>query len=282
MTTVNAAEIENWNEAVGRTWALLHQRLDRQLEPIGRAAMARAQLKPGDDVLDIGCGCGPTTLAIAETVDPGEVLGVDISSLLLDLAAEAMEQHDEVENVGFLQADAQVYPFEAEGFDVVFSRFGVMFFEDPVAAFVNLRRALRPGGRLAFCCWRPAAQNPYLAMSMQIAWPLLGPLPFSDPTAPGPFAFADPDRTRGILADAGFTQIEVAPFDALTAGDSLEDTVVQALRMGPLGAALRTTGADDEMKRKVEDALQKGLEAHVQDGVVKLMAGAWIVSATNR
>lgn len=276
----NARQSEEWNDAVGRSWAMLHARLDRQIAPFGRAAMARAGLSAGQHVLDVGCGCGETSFEIAYTVAPGAVLGADISASLLDIAREDAQARA-IDGVRFARVDAQVEPFEAEAFDVVFSRFGVMFFDDPAAAFANIRKALKPGGRLAFCCWRKPAENQWLSLPMQAASHLLPPLPPFDPVAPGPFALADVDRTRGILADAGFADIEIEPIDLRSGGDNLEDSVFMALRIGLLGAALRQAGADDALKRKVEEALRGALAAYVEDGVVKLPAAGWIVSARN-
>ncbi len=276
----NAAQIDNWNDAVGRTWVMLHQRLDRQLQPIGRAAMAKAGFAPGRQVLDVGCGCGETSFEIAYKVAPGDVLAADISATLLDIAREDAGARA-IDGVTFVLADAQVEAFAAQAFDVVFSRFGVMFFEDPAAAFANIRRALKPGGRLAFCCWREPAQNRWLSLPMQAAGHLLPPLPPFDPIAPGPFALADAERTRAILTGAGFIDIAIEPVDLVTGGDNLEDSVFLSLRVGLLGSALRQAGADDELKAKVQATLRDALAAYVEDGVVKLPAAGWIVSARN-
>jgi SAM-dependent methyltransferase len=275
----NETQIGLWNEAMGKTWAMLHERLDRQLDPIGREAMARAGFKAGDRVLDVGCGCGETTLEIAGNVAPGQVIGLDASAMLLDIACEAAAAKG-VSNIRFVQGDGQVWQ-APEPVDVLFSRFGVMFFEDPLGAFTNLRRSVKSGGRLAFACWRQPKENLWLALPMQATAHLLPPLPPSDPTAPGPFAFADRDRTAGILAGAGFADIAIEPLDLRTGGDTLDDSVFMALRMGPLGSALRELGAPDELKRQVEATLREALVRHIEDGVVKLPAAAWIVSGRN-
>ena len=276
----NAAEIGNWNNATGKTWAMLHERLDRQIAPIGHAAMLRAGFRPGDQVLDVGCGCGETSLDIAGQVAPGEVVGLDASAPLLEIAREAARSRH-IANAAFIEADAQVHALPPGRFDVLFSRFGVMFFEDPTAAFANLRQGLRPGARLAFCCWRSPAENDWLTVPLKAASHLLPPLPPSDPTAPGPFAFADRDRLFGILSGAGFTRAAIEPFDLRMGTDTLEEAVFQSLRMGPLGAALRQAEASDELKRKVEAALRAALEPHVENGLVRLPGAAWIVSARN-
>ena len=277
-TSPNARQSEEWNDAMGRSWAMLHARLDRQIAPFGRAAMAEAGLSAGQRVLDIGCGCGETSFEIAYTVAPGSVLGADISATLLDIARADAEARA-IDGVRFVRADAQVEPFDAGAFDVVFSRFGVMFFDDPTAAFANIRKALKPGGRLAFCCWRNPAENRWLSLPMQAAGHLLPPLPPFDPIAPGPFALADADRTRGILAGAGFSDIEIEPIDLVTGGDNLEDSVFLSMRVGLLGAGLRQAGADDALKAAVQATLSEALAAHVEDDAVRLPAAGWIVSA---
>ena len=275
----NAEQIAHWNDAMGRTWAMLHERLDRQLDPIGRAAMVKAGFVAGDIVLDVGCGCGETTLEIAGKVGPGQVIGVDASAMLLDIARQAAAAK-ELANVSFTEGDGQVWQ-APQPVDVLFSRFGVMFFEDPEAAFTNLRRSLKRSGRLAFACWRQPKDNLWLALPMQSTKHLLPPLPPGDPNAPGPFAFADKDRLAGILTGAGFVDVAIEPLDLRTGGDTLEESVFIALRVGQLGSALRELGADEALKRKVEAALHEALAAYVEDGVVKLPAAAWIVSGRN-
>lgn len=274
----NAAEIDNWNNQVGRTWAQLHERLDRDIRPFGEAAMAKAALGPSDRVLEIGCGCGECSVDLARIVTGGEVLAVDVSAMLLEVAREAGRAFG---NLRFELGDAQVHPFPPSAFDAAFSRFGVMFFEDPVAAFANIRRALRPGGRLAFCCWRGPEENAWMSTPIRAAAHLLPPMPAPNPHAPGPMAFADRDRLSRILQEAGFADLAIEPLDRLVGSDPVEEAVAQALRMGPLGGALRRMEAPDELKRKVEDALRQELSRHAADGIVKLPGAVWIVSARN-
>jgi len=275
----NAEQIGLWNDAMGKTWAQLHERLDRQLDPIGRAAMQKAGLRAGDLVLDVGCGCGETTIEIAGRVAPGRVVGLDAAAMLLDEARAAARARGAA-NAAFVQADGQTWS-SSEPFDVLFSRFGVMFFEDPEAAFANLRRALKRGGRLAFACWRKPQDNLWLALPMRATAHLLPPLPPSDPDAPGPFAFADETRLARILNGAGFADVAIEPLDLRTGGDSLEESVHTSMRVGQLGGALRQLGASDELKRKVEATLHEALKSYVEDDVVKLPAAAWIVSGRN-
>src|SRR5690606_29155530 len=157
----------------------------------------------------------------------GQVLGADISAPMLEVARERAAQATGAQ-VSFLQADAQTHAFPKGGFDLAFSRFGVMFFDDPAAAFRNIGAALRPGGRLAFVCWRPMLENAWMATPLFAALPLLPPLPPPDPTAPGPFAFADPDRVQAILGEAGFEAIDIQAHDQPIGGNDLDETVAMA------------------------------------------------------
>jgi SAM-dependent methyltransferase len=181
-------------------------------------------------------------------------------------------------DIRFQVADAQTSDFGGERFDAVFSRFGVMFFSDPTAAFANILKALKPGGRLAFVCWRGPAENPHMTGPFTAVAHLLPPLPPSDPLAPGPFAFADPERVRRILAEAGFGEIAIRPYDAQVGGWSLEEGMVIAQRMGPLAAVLRQ---NPDLRPQVQDALVADLRRRMgADGKVSTNAAVWIVTAT--
>jgi len=274
--TPNAGQIAFWNESAGQTWVAAQDPLDRQLAPLGERAMAALAPAAGERVLDIGCGAGATSLALAAAVGPnGSVLGVDISAPLLEAArAHAAD----APNVRFVEADAQTSPFEAGAFDAAFSRFGVMFFADPTAAFANLRRALRAGGRLVFACWRTPGENPFMTGPAMAASALLpapaGPPP--DPTAPGPFAFADPERVRGILQGAGFEPVALEKLDLQLGGVSLQDALTLALRVGPLGARLRE---NPELAPRVRESVREVLAANLKDGQVWMPGAVWIVTA---
>src|SRR5881628_2723223 len=161
--------------------------------------MERARIGAGERVIDIGCGCGDTTIALARRVGPaGLVLGIDVSAPMLARAADAAREAG-VAHVRFEHADAQTHRFPAQAFDVLYSRFGVMFFSDPAAAFGNLRTALRPGGRLGFVCWQAVPENPWIAVPLEAAAQHMALPPPPAPGAPGPFSFADPERVRRIL-----------------------------------------------------------------------------------
>ena len=275
--SANDDQIAYWNDSAGLTWAALQDKLDAQIEPLGDGAMAALSPAAGERVLDIGCGCGQTTLALAARVGPGgAVLGVDISRPMLDVARRRIAEH-RLSQASVIEADAQAHAFEAGGFDAVFSRFGVMFFDNPTAAFANIRKGLKPGGRLGFVCWRPFNENPWMQTPFLAALPHLAEPPQPpDPLAPGPFAFADPDRVRGILADAGFVDIKIAPQDIAMGSPTIDGALEVALKVGPLGRMLRE---QPDRTPAVVDAIRAALAPHVTDQGVRLASATWIVTA---
>lgn len=272
-TTMTAAF---WNAEGGEVWVRQQDLLDRLNGPIGEAVIARADPGAGKRALDVGCGAGATTLDMARRLGPGGgCVGVDVSGPLLDLARERALAEPSVD-ARFVQADAQVHAFEAEAFDVILSRFGVMFFPDPDAAFANLRRALRPGGELVFACWRSPAENPLSQLPLEAAAPLLSePLP-PPREGPGRFAFADPERVRGVLARSGWRDIEIAPLDAPMPA-TLDEMMILSLELGPLGMLLRQE--DEATRAKVTEAVAARLREEARDGVVPLKAACWLVTA---
>lgn len=275
-TSANAAQIDYWNAGAGETWARFQEQLDRQVEPLGLAAMDALAPRNGEHIIDIGCGCGHTSLALASRVGPtGAVVGVDISKPMLEVA-HRRPRPAASSALTFRQLDAQTGDLGRGVFDAAFSRFGVMFFSDPVAAFANIKVSLKPGGRLAFVCWRPLAENPWMQVPLQAALPFIPPVTPPDPTAPGPFAFADPDRVRAILMGAEFRSVKVDPLDALIGGASIEETLKLTLKVGPLGAALRE---HPEFAEVVADAVRKTLSPYVTPNGVMMPAATWIVQA---
>jgi SAM-dependent methyltransferase len=274
----NSAQQAFWNDAAGRAWAEMQDLLDRQLEPLGERAMDALAPRPKDRILDVGCGTGQTSLALAARVGAqGSVVGVDISQPMLDIAQRRAEAAG-LSQARFVQADAQTFPFDTGAFDGAFSRFGVMFFADPVAAFTNIRGALKPGGRLAFICWRAAAENQWMTPPIGSALADMPPPPRPEPGAPGPFGFAEPDRVRAILAEAGFTDVDGAGHDAKLGGNSLEETIRLSLSIGPLGGVLRER---PEKRDEVVGELRKALSPRLQDGKVVQDGATWIVTARN-
>ncbi len=271
----NEAQIEQWNGPSGETWVAMQDRLDRQLEPLGRAAIAALAPGAGEQVADIGCGSGDTTRQLAERVGPtGRVVGVDVSAVLLAHA----RSRTTAANVTFVEADAQVHALPA--IDAVFSRFGVMFFDDPVAAFANLHRALRPGGRLAFVCWRTHADNPILTLPLAAAVAAGIPQPpAGDPLAPGPFAFADAARVTDILGRAGFADIVLAPHDEAVGGNDLDGAVELAMQVGPLGRLLRE---HPDHAAAALAAVRAAIAPYATPAGVLMPSATWIVTASRR
>ncbi len=275
MTTGNPDQIAYWNAKTGDTWAELQDQMDRQLAPLGARAQTALAPQPGERILDVGCGCGDTTLALARAVgEGGEAVGVDISRPMLEVARRRGAESGL--KARFIEADAQSETLEG-GFDGIFSRFGVMFFSDPTAAFRNLLGALKPGGRLAFVCWRSFAEAELLRLPLEAALTVLPSPPApAEPNAPGPFGFADADRTRRILAEAGFADIEIQPFDALVGSGGLEQTLAITQRIGPLGSLLRES--PDQAPAAIA-AVREALRAHDGPDGVKLNGAVWIVTA---
>jgi SAM-dependent methyltransferase len=217
-------------------------------------------------------GVRPLDLARAVAPD-GTVVGVDLSAAVLAFAQRAAKG---CERVRFVQADAQVFPFEPASFDAAFSRFGVMFFADPTAAFINIRRGLRPNGRLAFVCWRALEGNPLDIVPLRAASAHLPPQPAHDPDAPGPFAFANPDRVRGILERASFEEIEITARDEQVGSGDLDTMLAICSRVGALGKILRE---NPELRAATLPAVRSALAAHDGPDGVRLNAATWVVTA---
>ena len=276
----NSEQITYWNQQAGPTWVAVQSLIDQQIRPLGHLAMERAELRAGARVLDVGCGCGDTSIELAGRVAPGgEVLGVDISAPMLTRAGQQARAAGVAAR--FELADAQTSAFEADRFDVLFSRFGVMFFAEPAVAFANLRRALRGGGRLAFVCWQNMRENPWMVVPMNAALPLLPPQPPPVPGAPGPFAFADPDYLRDILVRAGFADIELESVRmplSVGGGQDLDATVDFVLRMGPTARALREAD-DPELLPDVAAAVREALAPYQTAEGVRMDSASWIVTA---
>ncbi len=279
-TASNADQIKYWNESSGAKWVAMQERLDEQLRPFGRAVMDHVPIPDDARVLDIGCGCGGTTLELARRASQGSVLGVDISAPMLARARERA-MTEQVNNIRLLESDAQTHVFEPAEFDLAFSRFGVMFFDDPAAAFANIRRAMRPDGRLAFCCWQPLETNPWMEVPGKAVAPLVTMPPRPPPGTAGPFAFDDRARVRDILTRAGFRDIDIASHEtklSLGVGRSLDDTAAFAIQFGPAAVALREAPAD--VAPRAFEAVRAALAPFFVegDGVV-MPAAVWIVTA---
>jgi SAM-dependent methyltransferase len=279
-TGPNAAQIAYWNSEAGPRWVAMQERMDAMLAPLMQAGMDRARPVAGERVLDIGCGCGATVLEFAGRVGlNGSVVGVDISAPMLGRARERV-QANSLANVCLTLSDAATHAFAPGAFDLAFSRFGVMFFDEPVGAFANIRSALASTGRLAFICWAPPQDNPWLTVPLAAAGPYLPPQPETDPTAPGPFAFADPDRVRGILTGAGYSAVDVARHDTtmrICGPGEVEGAARFAVESGPVGRAL--AGAGPDARAAAEQAIAAELRRLEGPGGIELPGSVWLVSA---
>ena len=240
------------------------------MEPL----LAFAAPRSGTTVVDVGCGCGATTVELARAVGPsGRVMGVDISEPMLALAKQRLS---EFHTAACLLGDAATLPLQDLRAELIFSRFGVMFFGDPVAAFTNLKTALIPGGRLRFACWRPIRENPWLQIPLHAVYEHAPRIPKPDPEEPGPFSFAEPERVTRILTAAGFTSPSFTPLDIqtdLTAGGTIEDAAIQASEMGPARRALE--GQSDDVRAAALASIRRALAA----AGTNLAGGVWLVAA---
>jgi SAM-dependent methyltransferase len=280
LTGPNAEQIRLWNEVNASKWIRFQPAIDEQIGPLGRIAMDRAMIRDGEHVLDIGCGCGDTTLELARRVGPsGFVVGLDVSAPMLGEAGRRMRARG-VSNARFWNSDAQTHAFSAAEFDVAYSRFGVMFFADPVRAFANLGEALRPGGRLAFVCWQALDRNPWMAVPMAAAAREIPFPPPSEPHAPGPFAFSDPQRMRQILTDAGFANVTVEGHEEILSiggRDGVDAAAEFLVQMGPTGNAVRQAGPSVESR--VRTAVKAALAPFSGPAGVQMASATWIVLA---
>lgn len=253
----NADQEQFWTDAAGPKWVAQQDGMDALLAPVLDLVMDRAALTKGDRVLDIGCGTGVSVAAAAQAVGAsGHVTGLDISQTMLDLAATRLAHLD---HVSLLKADAQTHAFD-NPFDAMISRFGVMFFEDSVAAFTALNAALKPGGQMTFAAWGPAPQNPYFMVPAKTAAGVLGPMPKTDRTLPGPFAFEDSDRTLGMMREAGIEDAQVETVTVhLTPDGNCYQTAALMMQIGPAEAAVKHHAADAGRAAQVETALADAL-----------------------
>ncbi len=256
----NADQRQFWTDEAGPKWVTYQAQMDRLLQPVLDGVLERADLVPGQWVLDIGCGTGASTIQAAEAVGRrGRVTGIDISPTLLEMARRRAANPN---RVSFIEADAADHDFGPGGFDRLLSRFGLMFFTDPSAAFANMASGLTATARVSFAAWGEIPANPYFTLAAQAARDVLGPMPKSDPDAPGPFAFRDPDRIETVLKEGGFrhTVIEVADI-FLTPEGRLEQFADQSLAIGPAEAAMRHFDAGDDERYAIHERLQE-LFAH--------------------
>jgi ubiquinone/menaquinone biosynthesis C-methylase UbiE len=274
----NADQIAFWNGPAGQHWTERQPVQDILLAPVSQVLLDRTAARPGERILDVGCGCGATSIALAQRVAPdGFVFGIDISAPMLARARQIAPQGLPLD---FVLADATVYPFEPASFDLLVSRFGVMFFADPVASFANLRHALRRSGRVAFACWREPRDNPWMMTPLQAVYQHVPKLPRPEPEDPGPFAFASEQRVQRILGEAGFSDIAMES-NALSLdiafGRGLDAAVEGALNIGPASRALE--GHPEEVRAAAKASIREALVPFLRGESVPLAASIWIVTA---
>ena len=275
----NQAQVEFWNGEGGQRWAEHDAQFERTIGPLTAPLLARIDANAAAHALDIGCGCGNQTLALARHLGPGaHVTGVDISAPMLALARQRAAA--DAAPIEFLLADASTHRFEPGSFGLLFSRFGVMFFADPLQAFRNLHAAGTNGARLVFCCWQAPALNDWLRLPLQAALRHVpAPAP-ADAHAPGPFAFADRERVTGILEAAGFGAVHFESLETelcFAEGDTLAAAADAMVQAGPVSALLAPL--DDEQRARALDDIRAALAPHYRDGKMMMRSAAWLVSA---
>jgi SAM-dependent methyltransferase len=265
-----------WNGVAGQAWVDEQALLDRTLAPFQELLVEAVRALGAREVLDVGCGTGSTTVAVAQLLgEGGRCTGIDISEPMI-AAARARAEHERAP-ASFVCADAQGYAFQPGSFDMVVSRFGVMFFAEPVQAFANLRCAARDGARLRFVAWRSAAENPFMTTAERAAAPLLPNLPERRPDAPGPFALADERRLARILEESGWTTIDIQPIDVPCTFPE-KDLVRYVSRFGPVGLAL--TEVDPPTRARVVETVRAAFDPYVHGENVRYTAACWMVGAT--
>jgi SAM-dependent methyltransferase len=274
----NADQIAYWNGPGGQRWADRQAAQDILLAPVADLLIDRARPKSGERIIDVGCGSGATSIAFAHKVGPsGHVFGVDVSGPML---ARARASAPKELPVDFVLADATIYPFDPASFDLLASRFGVMFFADPAKSFANLRSGLRPSGRLAFACWREPRENPWMMTPLQAIYQHVPKLPPQGPDDPGPFSFASEARVHRILSEAGFKDIAMEPCNLaldIAIGGGIEAAVRSALEIGPASRALE--GHPPETRAAAMKSVREVLEPFAKGETVALPGAIWIVTA---
>ena len=276
MAFVNNEQAEAWSK-LAPTWLANEDRIERVSTLPGELAMDRLGLAPGQRVVDLGCGSGRTTLELAARVGPsGDVVGVDISAEML---ARARERAGQLGNVEFVHADVQVHDLGEARFDAAYSRFGVMFFADPVAAFANVRRALRAGGVLSFVCWQGVFDNEWMLVpGAAVAGVTASLPPMPGPDEPGPFSLADPGRVHAVLEAAGFGSVEAVPHadQVVIPEEGIPEAVTASVQVGGVREALRE--ADDQTRQRAVAAIDEAFRARLQAGEVRLSRGVLLVT----
>jgi len=280
MEDKNAKQKDFWSGKGGDYWVEKQSEMDIMLNPLGEKALTKLDLKSNSEVLDIGCGCGATTLEIAKQVSEGTVTGLDISVPMLD-KAESEAGIQGIANVDFRVVDVQVDQLASEKYDYVYSRFGVMFFDDPYEAFKNIFSSIKEGGELSFVCWQDPSLNPWQSLSVQVIRGYLD-MPSPPPRSPGPFAFHEKDYVKEILEKSGFSNIS---FDdnqediTMFSGKSLQEASEDYLAINPVVTEMLKDSPDDLKAEIVESLKEAFSEFHKGDGLV-FPSATWVVSAS--
>lgn len=271
-----SAEAAAWNARRGEVWVELQDLLDRLFRPIEQVLAETVRTDGAHAVLDIGCGAGATTLAVARHLAPdGRCTGLDVSVPLVE-AARRRSGEASIGTAAFVVGDAQRHAFRPGTFDAAVSRFGVMFFDDPEAAFTNIRSGARGGAWLTAFVWRDPDDNPFMTAAERAVAPLLGLTTSPERDRPGRFAFADPDRVRRILAVGGWQGSDIRPLD-IPCSLTREELAIYARRMGRIGVIL--PDLDVARREEVEAALDRAFAPYISDGVARFEAACWIVRA---
>ena len=275
---VNADMRAFWDGQGGHTWVARQAHTDITLTPVTSALLAFAAPRPGERVLDVGCGCGAPTLDFARAIGPsGRVAALDISGPML-AEGEARAKAAGLSNIDWRKADPATAALE--GFDLLASAFGMMFFGDPVAALANMRRAAAPGARMAIVCWRALAENPWMEVPMNAVAGHLPPRPKAVPHAPGMFAFADPEHVTSVLTAAGWAppRFEALDLDLdIAAGRGLDEAVAQSTQIGAVNSWLRNQPS--EVVSAAVASLREALAPHADGAGVRLPGAMWLIGS---
>ena len=274
----NAQQIAHWNGCAGRGWVEAQESLDRMFEPFEELLVEAVAARGAQRVLDIGCGTGSTTIAVARLLaGSGEAVGIDISEPMIALARARAERESKPPR--FICADAQTHAFEPASFDTIVSRFGTMFFDDSVHAFENLRRAAASGAELKTITWRSPAENGFMTAAERAAAPFFPGMPARRPDEPGQFAFADRDRVYAILEKSGWSDIEIKPLDVECALP-LPELITYLARLGPVGRMVQAL--DERARTRVIEAVRAAFDPYVHGSEVRYRAACWTVGARAR
>ncbi|MBV1930673.1 MAG: methyltransferase domain-containing protein [Porticoccaceae bacterium] len=276
----NAEMAKFWNGEGGQKWVGREDRLEASLQPFGQCAIDAAMISGDERGLDIGFGCGETTIQLAAELGPGgHVHGLDISTTMVE-AAQNRAKRSAVKNISFECADAQTSALPENHYDFVFSRFGVMFFDDPVTAFKNIYRSLKPGGRLVFMCWAGRDDNAWVRLPLEVVANYISVPALPPSGTPGPFSLSDETRVKSILNEAGFCDVAVEPFQTpFVLGADVDEAVSYLMELSPTGGAIRLADPDGDVRASIADELAALLDSHNSESGITMDASGLLVTA---